>query len=92
MTEDIEKLVQSLAKRAHSAARELAILDTGKKNAILGRIAELLEQSSGELVSQNEKDLRSGRENGLSEAMIDRLALTPKRIADMTEGVRQVIA
>jgi glutamate-5-semialdehyde dehydrogenase len=92
MTEDIEKLTQSLAKKAHSASRELAILDTGKKNAILGRIAELLEQSSDELVSQNEKDLRNGRENGLSEAMIDRLALTPKRIADMTEGVRQVIA
>ena len=92
MTEDIEKLTQSLAKRAHSASRELSILDTGTKNAILGRIAELLEQSSDELVSQNEKDLRSGRENGLSEAMIDRLALTPKRIADMTEGVRQVIA
>ena len=92
MNEDIEKLTQSLAKKAHSASRELAILDTGKKNAILGRIAELLEQSSDELVSQNEKDLRNGRENGLSEAMIDRLALTPKRIADMTEGVRQVIA
>ncbi len=92
MTEDIEKLTQSLAKKAHSASRELAILDAGKKNAILGRIAELLEQSSDELVSQNEKDLRNGRENGLSEAMIDRLALTPKRIADMTEGVRQVIA
>ena len=91
MSEDIAELTLSLASRAHGASRELATLETKTKNNVLESIAELLEQSSEELMTQNEKDLGMGRENGLNDAMLDRLALTPKRIEDMTEGVRQVI-
>ncbi len=91
MTEDIEGLTQSLASRAHKASRDLATLDTQTKNAVLKSIADLLEKSSDELLAQNEKDLRSGRENDLGGALLDRLALTPERIADMAEGVRQVV-
>ncbi len=92
MSEDIEKLMKELAARASCASRELATLGTESKNAVLKSIAEGLEASSDELVAQNKKDLQAGRENGLSDAMLDRLTLTPERIADMAEGVRQVIA
>ena len=92
MSEDIEKLMKELAVRASCASRELATLGTESKNAVLKSIAEGLEASSDELVAQNKKDLQAGRENGLSDAMLDRLTLTHERIADMAEGVRQVIA
>jgi len=92
MSEDIAELTTSLAVRALDASRELATMDTQAKNAILQSIATGLEASSAALLSENRKDLDAGRENGLSDAMLDRLALTPERIAGMTEGVRQVIA
>ncbi len=85
-------MTTSLAVRALDASRELATMDTQAKNAILQSIATGLEASSAALLSENRKDLDAGRENGLSDAMLDRLALTPERIAGMTEGVRQVIA
>ena len=44
------------------------------------------------LVAANELDLQAGRDNGLDEAMLDRLALTPARLAAMVEGLRQVAA
>ncbi|MCT4954408.1 glutamate-5-semialdehyde dehydrogenase, partial [Pseudomonas aeruginosa] len=43
-----------------------------------------------ELSHANEQDLAAGRANGLEPAMLDRLALTPARIDDMIEGLRQV--
>ncbi|MDE9399288.1 glutamate-5-semialdehyde dehydrogenase, partial [Pseudomonas aeruginosa] len=43
-----------------------------------------------ELSHANEQDLTAGRANGLEPAMLDRLALTPARIDDMIEGLRQV--
>lgn len=91
MSENIEQTTRALASRALRASRELATLPTKTKNAVLASIALLLEQSSDELVAHNEKDLQAGRENGLSDALIDRLKLTPERIAEMIEGVRQVI-
>ena len=91
MSENIEELTAELALRALGASRELATLPTKTKDAVLESIALLLEQSSGELVAHNEKDLQAGRENGLSDALLDRLTLTPERIVEMTEGVRQVI-
>ncbi|MGE4549951.1 MAG: glutamate-5-semialdehyde dehydrogenase [Opitutales bacterium] len=92
MSEDIEELIKSLATRARLASRQLATLDSATKNAVLEEIAKLLLNSVDELVSENEKDLGAGRENGLSDALLDRLALTSERIEGMAEGVRQVIA
>ncbi|WP_312255165.1 glutamate-5-semialdehyde dehydrogenase [Stutzerimonas nitrititolerans] len=51
-----------------------------------------MDAARAELSAANEQDLASGRSNGLDEAMLDRLALTPARIDDMIEGLRQVAA
>lgn len=89
---EIETEVREIAKRALVASRQLAALPTGKKNAALIRIAELLEapQTRPMLLEANERDLQTGRSLGLSEALLDRLRLTPKRIEGMIEGTRQV--
>ncbi|MBF2897334.1 glutamate-5-semialdehyde dehydrogenase, partial [Pseudomonas aeruginosa] len=51
---------------------------------------DALDAARAELSHANEQDLAAGRANGLEPAMLDRLALTPARIDDMIEGLRQV--
>ncbi|HSH09034.1 MAG TPA: glutamate-5-semialdehyde dehydrogenase, partial [Oceanipulchritudo sp.] len=91
---EVEKTVRDIARRALVASRQLAAIPTAKKNAALIRIAELLEapQSQPMLLEANERDLQAGAAQGLSEAMLDRLRLTPQRIHSMVEGTRQVVA
>ncbi|WP_312966362.1 glutamate-5-semialdehyde dehydrogenase, partial [Stutzerimonas kunmingensis] len=62
------------------------------KNRALQAAAAALDAARDELVSANERDLAGGRANGLDAAMLDRLALTPKVIDGMIEGLRQVAA
>jgi len=91
---DVEKTVRDIARRALVASRKLAAIPTERKNAALTRIAELLEapQSQPLLMEANERDLETAASLGISEAMQDRLRLTPKRIQSMVEGTRQVAA
>jgi glutamate-5-semialdehyde dehydrogenase len=88
---EIAKITKDLALGANQAALELATLPTKTKNAVLVSIAQLLEESAKEIIRQNEKDIQAGRENGLSDALLDRLALTEDRISGMAEGVRQIV-
>ncbi|MBF3192133.1 glutamate-5-semialdehyde dehydrogenase, partial [Pseudomonas aeruginosa] len=60
------------------------------KNRALLAAADALDAARAELSHANEQDLAAGRANGLEPAMLDRLALTPARIDDMIEGLRQV--
>jgi glutamate-5-semialdehyde dehydrogenase len=89
---DIEKQVREIAERALAASRKLAALSSADKNAALIRVAELLEapQTQALLLEANEEDLQTGKSLGLSSALLDRLRLTPDRIAGMVEGTRQV--
>jgi glutamate-5-semialdehyde dehydrogenase len=89
---EIEKSIQTIAKDALAASHQLASVSTELKNAALLRIAELLEapESLPLLMEANERDLQTGASLGLSDAMLDRLRLTPQRIKGMVEGTRQV--
>ncbi|MDX9875152.1 MAG: glutamate-5-semialdehyde dehydrogenase [Spongiibacteraceae bacterium] len=89
---DIANYMHTLGRQARAASRVLAMADTGTKNAALLKTAETLEASVETLVQENARDLERGRENGLDAAMLDRLELTPARIAAMVEGLRQVAA
>jgi len=89
-TADIQAYMQAVGQRARAAARLMARAETGSKNQALLAIAERLEQQSAALQAANAKDLAAGEANGLDAAMLDRLALTPPRIAAMAEGLRQI--
>ena len=84
--------VTDLCRAAKAAARELAMLDSATKDAALLAIADALEQRTPEILEANEHDLESGREAGLSAALMDRLALDAGRISAMARGVRQIVA
>ncbi len=88
----VQAYMQQVGMQARAAARLMAAADTASKNAALIAIAARLESSAQLLQDENNKDLEAGRQNGLSDAMLDRLELTTERIGAMAEGLRQVAA
>lgn len=92
MSKNVEQLMRELGVAARAAGRVMAAVESGQKNQALMAIADRLQAQSALLQSENAKDLTAGKERGLDEALLDRLALTPERIDGMAEGLRQVAA
>jgi glutamate-5-semialdehyde dehydrogenase len=88
----VQKTVESLAIAAKKASRKLIFESTTRKNNVLLRMAEALQEQKEFIQAENEKDLMSGREKGLSAAMLDRLALTDNVIESMIVGLHEVVA
>lgn len=84
-------VIEQMGARAKEASRELAIAGE-KKNRALKAIAEALRANKDKIIKANEIDLKNGRENGLSSALLDRLSLDSKRIDGIADGVLQVAA
>ena len=80
-----------MGDRAVAAARQLATLGTRRKNLILEAMAESLDAGRERLKEANARDMAAGRAAGLSDAMLDRLLLTDKRMDSMINGVRALI-
>ena len=89
---DIKQYMTQVGRQARQASRALAKADSNKKNAALLAIADLLESSMSTLIEENNKDLAAGKEKGLDDALLDRLALNEERIQGMAEGLRQIAA
>jgi glutamate-5-semialdehyde dehydrogenase len=87
---NIQTYMQTLGKQAKDAARILSHADTNLKNRALIAIANELQDSKAVLITENQKDLLAGKENGLDDAALDRLTLTPKGIQAMIDGLIQV--
>lgn len=86
----LKETIHDIGARARAAARELAKLTSAQKSAILLSMADELVAETDTLVRANAEDLARAEQNGLNKAAIDRLRLTPERIAGMADGVRQV--
>lgn len=89
---DVAAYMTELGQQARAAAREVARSATAVRNQALLATADALNEARAELAQANRKDLENGRANGLDDAMLDRLELTPARIDAMIEGLRQVAA
>jgi glutamate-5-semialdehyde dehydrogenase len=84
--------VSETCRAAKHAARELAQVDTARKDAALGAIAQALLARTEEILQANALDMHTGRESGLSDALLDRLALDKARIAGIAHAVEQIMA
>src|SRR4051795_7208959 len=84
--------VLDVARRARTAATQLAPMTRAAKDAALLAMADALVAESAAVLAANREDLDRGREGGLSEAILDRLALDETRIGAMADGLRQVAA
>ncbi|XVV13403.1 glutamate-5-semialdehyde dehydrogenase [Actinoplanes sp. CA-131856] len=80
------------AADARVASIDLAAATRAEKDRALLLMADRLEENSGDIVAANEVDVRNGRAASLSDAMIDRLTLTPARVKAMADGLRELAA
>ncbi|HIG44373.1 MAG: glutamate-5-semialdehyde dehydrogenase [bacterium] len=86
----VKEQMRGMGIAARSAATAIGKATTGQKNDALEAIASEIQNRCDQLMVDNEKDLAAARENGLTEAMLDRLAFTESRFGTMIEGLKQV--
>lgn len=86
------ELVKIKAEAAKKAAAELAAVDTAVKNSALQAMAQALLDNQEAILAANAADMVNAEAKGIKPSMLDRLKLTPARIASMAEGLCQVAA
>ncbi|MDJ0762923.1 MAG: glutamate-5-semialdehyde dehydrogenase [Myxococcota bacterium] len=86
----VEATIIKMAKAARAASLAMARCPTQQKNDALLTIAHEIEASTAEIKEKNAVDLDIGKKNGLSDAMIDRLAVKDATIKSMADGLREV--
>lgn len=92
LTEMMTQVITQMGRAARRASRALAGVTTADKNRALLAIADALLAAEAQLLTANAVDVANARARGLDAAMIDRLILTSKGVAQMAEGVRQIVA
>ena len=83
--------MKTMLENARAAKAEIARLQSGQKNAALNAMADALLAHQGDILAANALDLEAAR-GAISQVMLDRLLLTPARIAGMAQGIREVTA
>jgi glutamate-5-semialdehyde dehydrogenase len=89
---DVAALVRELGIAARGAARELARASTETKNRALMEMAKALRAQEKALLEANRADVAQAKKDALDAAFVDRLTLTPGRIAQMAEGLQSIVA
>ena len=82
--------LQEMGQKAVAAKYVLQRAVTEEKNAALLKAAEYLCKEQEMILAANAQDLENGEKNGMHPGMLDRLRLTPERIAAMAEGLQQI--
>jgi glutamate-5-semialdehyde dehydrogenase len=83
--------INKLGQAAKQSAKILSAATTETKNNALRKIAEALKENSDKIIAANETDINNARENGMSEAMQDRLRLTKARIDGIVDAVFELV-
>ena len=84
-------MLTEIGKRVKNASVQLSVASTEDKNIILKAIATALREDCDKIVKANAIDLENGKNNGMTEAFLDRLMLNSDRIEGMAKGVEDVI-
>ena len=92
INDTIKEQVLELGRNARRASRELMGWSAEQKNRALESMAEELESRTPQIREVNGRDVAEARENGLSDAMVDRLVLNEDRMAAMVQGLRDIAA
>ena len=82
----------AMGKAARKAGRTLGQLSTVQKNEALLAIADQLEAQADTILAENKRDVDDGRANGLDESLLDRLLLTPARLAGLAADTRRIVS
>jgi len=90
VTDEIERLIQTVGQQARVAAMQIAAAETAQKNLALEKIADAVDESRKLILDSNARDLELARSNNLTDALYDRLELNESRVDAMISGLRQV--
>lgn len=85
-------MLEQMGKNARIAAGQLALADSALKDQALAALATALRENSDAIIAANRLDLDAGKAAGLSESLLDRLALSNARIDGIAQGVEEIIA
>lgn len=84
--------LEKICRRAKETTGKMGALDTSSKNEALRHVAKTLVADTPQILAANAKDIENGKKNGMPPALLDRLMLDEKRIAQMAEGLLQIVA
>jgi glutamate-5-semialdehyde dehydrogenase len=90
--DDPEVAVLEVARRAREASRALATATRATKDAALRALADALVAATDRVLAANAEDVARGRAGGMSEGLLDRLALTPERVVAIAGALRELAA
>ena len=89
---DVAALMADMGRRARAASEAVRLATAETRSAALSAIAKAVRARADAILQANASDIARARANGVTEALIDRLALTPARIAAMADAVDEVAA
>jgi glutamate-5-semialdehyde dehydrogenase len=89
---DVAAYMAAVGRTARAASHDLARADTSAKDAALNAIAAAIRRDAATLLAANGEDVAAARADGLDDAFVDRLTLTPKTIEAMATGVEAIAA
>ncbi|MEM9225531.1 MAG: glutamate-5-semialdehyde dehydrogenase [Pseudomonadota bacterium] len=89
---DLSQTMLDMGKRARAASGALGKATPHVRTAALNAMADQIVAAEADILAANTEDLEGGRAKGLSDALMDRLALSPERIGSIAEAVRAVAA
>ncbi|MEL6415028.1 MAG: glutamate-5-semialdehyde dehydrogenase [Pseudomonadota bacterium] len=90
--DDLRDTMMDMGRRARLASAALAKAGVPGRTDAINAMADALKAAEADILKANQVDLAGGREKGLTDAMMDRLALTPERIAGVADALRDVAA
>ncbi|CCD92117.1 gamma-glutamylphosphate reductase [Bradyrhizobium sp. ORS 375] len=87
---DLPQLMNDLAQRARAAARVLALAPAEQKNRALEAMERLIRARADAIIAANAEDVAEAKAAGMAASFLDRLTLTPARVAGMADGIAVV--
>ena len=91
MDNNIEKHIEEICIEANNASKSLSHASSKSKNQALQLITKHIKKDKNDILKANSIDIKSARENNVSEALLDRLLLNESRINDMIKGLDNII-
>ncbi len=89
-SDDLSAQMMQLGAAARAAARQLAIAPTEQKNRALAAMERAIRAHCEAILAANAEDVAEVRAAGASSAFIDRLTLTPARVAAIADGIKVI--
>ena len=80
-------MLNEIGHAARTASRQMAMAGTDQKNQALRALAALIGRSCPKILEANNSDVAAARASGMSDALIDRLTLTEKRLDGLSEDL-----